>query len=121
MNVHIGISCLFTAVHQLRLKKIKIFFQIIIGLFSLNKVAATIFARTVEFACLNLPLNHPNAFANQVSLALTVPQKWLRARRNRASTGLIALKIYPVEQPTSATATEQVTGVGIVKWYVNPH
>ena len=80
-----------------------------------------IFARTEEFACLKILLNQPNAYANQVSLGLTAPQTCLRVRKIRASTGLIAVKIYPVEQPTNATAKEQVTGVAIVKWYVNPH
>jgi hypothetical protein len=90
--------------------------QIIIGLFLLNLAVAPIFARTVEFACLNPLLKHPNASANQVSLALIAPQPCLRVRKIRASMGLNAVKIYPVEQHTSAIALEQVTRVAIVKW-----
>ena len=87
----------------------------------LNLAAAPIFARTVEFAYLNPLLKHPNASANQVSLALIAPQPCLRVRKIRASMGLSVVKIYPVEQHTSAIALEQVTRVAIVKWYVNPH
>ena len=92
-----------------------------IGIFWMSLVAAPIFARMVECACLNLRLKQPHASVNPVSLALIVPQTCLHVRKNRASTVLSALRIDPVERPTIATVEEQVIRVAIVKWYVILH
>ena len=72
-------------------------FQTTIGPSSMNQAATIIFAKMVEFACLN-PQEQPSAFANRVSPGTTATPRCRRVQKIRASMTLIAQKILPVAQ-----------------------
>jgi hypothetical protein len=80
----------------------------------MNRAAMIIFAKTVEFACLN-PQEQPSAFANRVSPGTTATPRCRRVQKNRASMTLIAQKILPVAQATVANAKARIAEVAIVK------
>ena len=63
----------------------------------MNQAATIIFAKMVEFACLN-PQEQPSAFANRVSPGTTATPRCRRVQKIRASMTLIAQKILPVAQ-----------------------
>lgn len=80
----------------------------------MNQAATIIFAKTVEFACLN-PQEQPSAFANRVSPGTTATPRCRRVQKIRASMTLIAQKILPVAQATVANAKARIAEVAIVK------
>jgi hypothetical protein len=80
----------------------------------MNQAATIIFAKTVEFACLN-PQQQPSAFANLVSPGTTATPRCRRVQKNRASMTLIAQKILPVAQATVANVKARIAEVAIVK------
>ena len=83
----------------------------------MNQAATIIFAKTVEFACLN-PQEQQSAFANRVSPGTTATQRCRRVQKIRVSMTLIAQKILPVAQATVANVKARIAEVAIVKRYV---